>query len=130
MRADIAQALWELGFTPKVFTKPDGDRKSKAVDIAFTTDVLSHAYQDNYDAAFLIAGDEDYVPLIDELKHHGRVVIVGFLSGEESGLSPKLRLAADAFPISPTSLAIRFVTRQRRTAAESASAVLRDVLVD
>jgi hypothetical protein len=96
-RAEVEEALWDLGFTPKVFKKSDPDRKSKAVDIAFTTDVLSQAYQGNFDAAFLLAGDEDYVPLVEELKHNGRVVIVGFFSGEDSGLSQRLRLVADAF---------------------------------
>lgn len=31
------------------------------------------------------------------MKNNGRVVLVGFFTGEQSGLDPKLRLAADAF---------------------------------
>ena len=60
--------LRALGFQPEVFQKPDGNRKAKGVDIALTKDVLSHAFRDNYDTAVLIAGDGDYVPLVEEVK--------------------------------------------------------------
>jgi len=44
----------------------------------------------------LIAGDGDYVPLVEEVKHLGKRVLVIFFS-EDSGLSPALKLAADDF---------------------------------
>jgi NYN domain len=97
-RDAVTKALWDLGFTPKVFKRPaDDSRKSKAVDIAFATDVLTHAFYGHYDVAVLVAGDEDYVPLVDEVKRQGRRVVVAFFTGEESGLSQRLRLAADTF---------------------------------
>jgi uncharacterized LabA/DUF88 family protein len=45
----------------------------------------------------LVAGDRDYVPLIEELKHHGKVVVVAFFTGTDSGLSTELAQASDLF---------------------------------
>jgi len=91
----VKEALWDLGFSPEVFTKTKQDVKAKGVDIALARDILGHAYRDNFDVALLIAGDGDYVPLVTELKHLGKVVYVAFFKA--SGLSPELRLAADGF---------------------------------
>ena len=96
-RAKVSEALWNIGFEPKVFKKDKKDEKTKAVDIALCTDILSHAYLDNYDVAMLVAGDRDYVPLIEELKHHGKVVVVAFFTGTDSGLSTELAHASDLF---------------------------------
>ena len=52
---------------------------------------------DNYDAAVLIAGDSDYVPLVEEVKRRGKVVYVGFFVGPKSGLSEELKLSSDGF---------------------------------
>jgi len=93
---EIRDDLWTLGFTPYVFQRT-GDRKSKGVDIALTKDVLSHAFLSNYDAAVLIAGDGDYVPLIEEVKRLGKLVFVLFFREPDAGLSDELRLAADNF---------------------------------
>jgi uncharacterized LabA/DUF88 family protein len=65
------------------------------VDIALTKDLLRHAFLGNYDVAVLVAGDGDYVPLVDEVKRLGKVVYVEFF--RQSGLSNNLRLAADRF---------------------------------
>ena len=54
-----------------------------------------HAFLNNYDAAVLIAGDGDYVPLVQEVKRLGKVVYLEFF--EHCGLSPDLHLAADLF---------------------------------
>lgn len=93
--ADVRRRLWELGFTPEVFKRGADQQKSKGVDIALCKDVLSHAFQDHYDAAVLIAGDGDYVPLVEEVKRLGKLVYVWFFAQE--GLNPALRLAADRF---------------------------------
>jgi len=94
---DTKEHLWQLGFTPSVFRRPSGDRKAKGVDIALTKDMLSHAFLGNYDAAVLIAGDGDYVPLVDEVKRLGKLVYVIFFSDPAAGLNNDLRLAADYF---------------------------------
>jgi len=91
------KALWELGFQPRVFKKIRRDVKAKGVDIALATDMLSNAFLDNYDAAVLLAGDGDYCPIVDEVKHLGKQVYVCFFHGPDSGLSPELKLASDEF---------------------------------
>ena len=51
----------------------------------------------HYDVAVLIAGDRDYVPLVEEIKRAGKGVVVSFFEGPESGLDAHLRLASDSF---------------------------------
>lgn len=94
---EVREALWNIGFQAEVYKKTRKDQKAKGVDIALVRDVLSHAYLGNYDVAILMAGDGDYTPLVEEVKRRGRIVYVAFFSGEGSGLSPELRLSADAF---------------------------------
>jgi len=98
IRENVRAALWDLGFSPYVFKKDKQTSKTKGVDVTLTKDVLSHAYQNNYDAVFLVAGDGDYVPLVEEVKRRGKIVYVAFFGGgPEMGLSPELRLVADRF---------------------------------
>jgi uncharacterized LabA/DUF88 family protein len=56
--------------------------------------MLMHATRKHYDVAVLVAGDEDYVPLVQAVQKEGARVAVWFVS---KGLSPALRLAADDF---------------------------------
>jgi uncharacterized LabA/DUF88 family protein len=93
----VKQALWDIGFQPEVFKKPKQQDRTKGVDIALATDLLGNAYRDNYDAAVLVAGDGDYVPLVEEVKRLGKVVHVCFFREKGRGLSPDLRLASDPF---------------------------------
>lgn len=86
-----------LGFDPQVFKKSSNSPKSKGVDIALTKDMLSHAFQDHYTDALLIAGDGDYVPLVTKVKRFGKRVYVGFFAGAGLGRSEELRLVADVF---------------------------------
>jgi hypothetical protein len=92
---DIARKLWNLGFSPQVFKRSADQGKSKGVDIALCKDMLSHAFQDHYDLAVLVAGDGDYVPLVEQVKRLGKLVHVWFFMKE--GLNPSLELAADSF---------------------------------
>ncbi len=92
---EVRRGLWDLGFTPEVFKRSSDQVKSKGVDIALCKDVLSHAFQGHFDAAVLIAGDGDYVPLVEQVKRLGKLVYVWFF--EQEGLNPALRLAADRF---------------------------------
>ncbi len=97
----VKESLWNIGFNPAVFKKTRQEDKAKGVDIALSKDMLSHAYLGNYEVAVLIAGDGDYVPLIEEIKRLGKVVYVVFF--EKNGLNNALRLATDGFfPIDET----------------------------
>jgi hypothetical protein len=84
----------EAGIEAPLVFKKEKNRPGKQVDISLTTDMLSHAFRKNYDIAVLVAGDEDYVPLVKAVMSEGRRVVVWFVS---DGLSPKLVSAADHF---------------------------------
>ena len=47
--------------------------------------MLTHAFRKNYDMAILVAGDEDYIPLVKAVMSEGRKVVLWFV---EDGLSP------------------------------------------
>lgn len=91
----VRRSLRELGFDPQVFKRKASQRKSKGVDIALTKDMLSHAFLDHYEVAVLIAGDGDYVPLVEQVKRLGKPVFVWFF--ENYGLQDELKLASDWF---------------------------------
>lgn len=93
----VREALRGLKFAPQVFKKASGTVKSKGVDITLTKDMLSHAFLDNYDMAVLIAGDADYLPLVEEVKRRGKTVGVGFFTGPGLGLAQEIPLIADRF---------------------------------
>ncbi len=78
---------------PSVFQRKSNNR-SKQVDISLCTDMLLHATRKNYDTAVLVAGDEDYVPLVKAVKSEGRRVILWFIS---NGLSPVLQRNVDLY---------------------------------
>ena len=92
---DVKNALRKIGFSPEVFKKDRREEKAKGVDIALTKDMLSHAFRNNYEIAVLVAGDGDYLPVVEEVKRLGKLVYVWFFAQE--GLHPDLRLAADYF---------------------------------
>jgi hypothetical protein len=91
----VEQGLWNIGFTPKVFKKVRQEEKAKGVDISLTKDMLSHAFFGHYEVACLVAGDGDYVPLVEEVKRQGKLVVCMFFS--DCGLNPALKLACDEF---------------------------------
>jgi uncharacterized LabA/DUF88 family protein len=93
-RDPIAQRLRDSGIeAPRVFPRTK-DRGSKRVDITLATEMLTHAHRGHFDFAILVAGDEDYVPLVEAVKGEGRRVALWFL---ENGLSPALKAAADHY---------------------------------
>jgi len=91
----VEERLRALDFEPRVFSKVSG--KSKGVDITLAADMLGHAYRANYDLAVLVAGDRDYLPLVQEVKRLGRIACVFYFAAPGAGLSDELRLAADHF---------------------------------
>jgi hypothetical protein len=103
-------ALRAIGFEPRLFKRAAG--RSKAVDVALTTEVLTLASEQRYEVAVIFAGDGDYVPLVEAVKRIGLHVVVGFF--EEDGLNPELRIAADDF----VNLTPHFVNEWRADKAE------------
>src|SRR2546427_217666 len=91
---EAADWLKEQGFeAPRIFKK-NRTKGSKQVDISLATDMLIHAARKHYEIAVLVAGDEDYVPLVRAVQGEGARVHVWFL---QDGLSPQLRHEADYF---------------------------------
>jgi uncharacterized LabA/DUF88 family protein len=90
---DVRQRLRNMGFNPHVFKKTRD--KAKGVDIALSKDLLVNAFFDNYDVAVLVAGDGDYVPLVEEVKRQGKVVYLVFF--EDEGLNRDLWMVADSY---------------------------------
>jgi uncharacterized LabA/DUF88 family protein len=88
----LARTLRDSGFDPVLFRRR-GDRE-KGVDIALTKEMLVNAFARNAEVSVLIAGDEDYVGLVNEVKRYGQIVWGGFF---ENGMAPRLRLALDSF---------------------------------
>lgn len=78
---------------PRIFHKTR-NKRSKKVDITLATEMLTHAHRKNYDIAVLVAGDEDYVPLVEAVQNEGRQVALWAL---KSGLSPALRKTCDHY---------------------------------
>lgn len=79
---------------PRVFRKPRREQKTASVDINIAIDMLRHAYTDAMDELFLLTGDGDYVPLMQEAMRQGKVVRAGAFS---SGLHPDIATTADDF---------------------------------
>ncbi len=96
-RFEFAKRLRGHNFEPVIFRKK-GNRE-KGVDIALTMSMLINAFNQNYDIGLLVAGDEDYLELVTEIKRYGPRVEGAFL---ECGLSGELRLAFDSFKLLKT----------------------------
>jgi len=92
--AEVADRLKIQGVeAPRVFKKMKGTR-TKQVDISLAVEMLSHAARKHFDIAVLIAGDQDYVPLVRAVQAEGCRVHVWFFRG---GLSEALARVADHF---------------------------------
>lgn len=89
---DLCRILRASRIEPVVFRKRKG--KEKRVDIAIAREMLINAFNGNYDLALLVAGDEDYVDLVNDLKRLGVRVIGSFY---DVALSEHLKLAVDHF---------------------------------
>ncbi len=76
--------------SPRVYKRSKG-RHSKRVDIAMATEMLVHAFRDNYDTALVVTGDEDFVPAIDAIASLGKRVLLWYVS---SGVAPPLKRAS------------------------------------
>jgi uncharacterized LabA/DUF88 family protein len=92
--SDVAARLKNEGIeAPRVFKKSKGSR-TKQVDISLAVEMLTHATRKHFDIAVLIAGDQDYVPLVRAVQGEGCRVHLWFF---QDGLSPALEQAADHF---------------------------------
>lgn len=79
--------------TPVVFKKTKG-KKAKGVDIQICVDMLTHVFRNNIDVVYLVSGDGDYLPVLQEVVRMGKQVYVAAFS---SGLNESLVTIADKF---------------------------------
>ena len=71
-------ALKAQGF--HVETRPlverDGSFMEKGVDVMITTELLTHAFKDNFDIAVIVGGDQDYIVALKEVKREGKRIVL------------------------------------------------------
>ncbi|MFD0959014.1 NYN domain-containing protein [Paenibacillus chungangensis] len=79
---------------PCVFKKENRSRSGKGVDIQMTVDILHHSHNDNLDTVFLITGDGDFMPVINEVIRAGKQI---YLASFTSGLNPQLKKNVDYY---------------------------------
>jgi uncharacterized protein (TIGR00288 family) len=80
--------------TPIVRKRLANTRASKGVDIQLTVDVLGHVYKNNIEAVYIMSGDGDFLPLMEEILRQGKQV---YLSAFSSGLNDRLVEIATSF---------------------------------
>jgi len=90
----MERELRDFGYEAVLFSKRKNGRE-KGVDLAVAREMLIHGFNRNYRTAILVAGDEDYLGLVQDLKRLGLVVVGLFFDGP--ALSPRLRVALDLF---------------------------------
>jgi uncharacterized LabA/DUF88 family protein len=91
--SQYAENLRKNDFEPMLFKKRKTG-KEKGVDIALAKEMLVNSFNKNFDIGFLIAGDEDYVELVREVKRYGVLIWGAFFT---HGLSKKLKIELDRF---------------------------------
>jgi uncharacterized LabA/DUF88 family protein len=60
--------------TGRLALKGKGDFEQKGVDGLLAADIVSKGYQDQYDIALLLAGDDDFVDVVKSVKDAGKQV--------------------------------------------------------
>ncbi|MCL2140161.1 MAG: NYN domain-containing protein [Dehalococcoidia bacterium] len=85
----------ELRLGRLVYTNqwPGSPPFEKGVDVQLATDMITHAFKNNFDVAILVAGDNDFVGAIQAVKDNGKHVEVALFGQERT--SRQLRDAAD-----------------------------------
>jgi uncharacterized LabA/DUF88 family protein len=69
-----------------------GKRKQKGVDILLSIDMLSKAYENHYDIAIILTGDDDFLDLVEAVKDAGKRVVGVYF---EKHISEELKNAFD-----------------------------------
>lgn len=79
--------------------------QEKQLDVYLATRMVALAYENAYDIAYLISGDEDYVPAIETVQNKGKVVVAVSVSGS---FSTVLKRRADKYIIIDDSQSAKF----------------------
>jgi len=79
--------------------RPRRPPRQKGVDGLIAVDMLVGAFRGLYQVGILIAGDADFVPIVNAVRREGVMVVV---AAEEASLADDLRRAADrVWPLDP-----------------------------
>lgn len=90
----VRDELREHVFEPCMFKRVDS--REKGVDIALAKNMLVNAFSGSMSVAVLVAGDSDYVELVEEVKRYGCLVVGVFLEAAW-GRDLRLQRACDDF---------------------------------
>ena len=63
--------------------------EEKGVDTSVVTDMISLAWEDNYDVAVLVSADKDFIPVAEFLERKGKKVLHGAFPPKGSELTRK-----------------------------------------
>jgi Uncharacterized conserved protein len=85
----------ELGFGSTRGGTRKRPPRQKGVDTLIAVDMLVGAFTNLFSVAVLVAGDADFVPVVNEVKRRGVMVVVA--AAMDGSLSDDLRRAADRF---------------------------------
>ena len=72
--------------------------RQKGVDVQIAVDMLVGAFGGAYDVAVLLAGDADFVPVVEEVKRRSVMVVV---AAEPTSMADDLRRVADRHVVIP-----------------------------
>jgi uncharacterized LabA/DUF88 family protein len=92
---DEKSRVWQR-LSGAVFPKSQRSRKSKIVDMRVCIDALANTMSRNMEVLYLVSGDGDYAPLIEEIMRHGVRVCVFALS---DGLAEEMKSVGDEFTL-------------------------------
>jgi uncharacterized LabA/DUF88 family protein len=105
------EATWDEQFEPiqklpgwHVFTGAITGRRrtQKQVDVKIAVDMLSHTLNSNMDSAALLAGDQDFVPVLDALVRAG--MYVSLIYEPKSASRELIRMSDEANELTPATL--------------------------
>jgi len=89
---NLCEEIRNINCEPLLY--PLRNKREKGVDIALTMSMLTNAFNHNYEIGLLIAGDEDYLELVNEVKRYGIIICGSYF---KEGLSNRLKLSFDGF---------------------------------
>ncbi|MCW4048849.1 MAG: NYN domain-containing protein [Candidatus Bathyarchaeota archaeon] len=79
---------------PMIKSSKQGGYKQKGIDTLIAIDMLSKAYENHYDVAYLLTGDSDLIPVINAVKDDAGKKVHGIYF--ESSFSEPLTIAFDS----------------------------------
>lgn len=88
------QAFVWRSLRASVFKKDRASRKTKTIDMRMCIDALVHTMNSNMDELYLVSGDGDFLPLIEEVMRHGIRVRLFALS---DGCADEIKRSGDSF---------------------------------